>query len=264
MTIYSSKTLRSLPLTTTLSLLLFLVCRSFAIAPPPPPPPPPPPSVVVTTGDPGDPDPGDTKSCDVSAEVDNPPDPGRETTLIPHWTWSVGTVTVHPYDGGPDVTADPGDFSVSLKPIHDPGKPDDGTIDYTNPAATFTGTFRLTGYYAVPVIATVAYYYKDSGKYYGTYSGSDFVGDREDNPDYDPTKDTSGTSAPAPAMTSNSAAAQSQAPTGAPDPAPKLQKYVPAAFLRLCLIRSNWVYILKTMQPRLTRFRSSQSPSSVT
>ncbi len=140
-------------------------------------------------------------------------------------------MTVHPYDGGSDVTADSGDFHVSLKPISDPGKPDDGMIDDSNSAATFTGTFRLTGYYAVPLIATVTYYYKDSGKYYGTYSGSDFVGDIQDNPDYDPAADTSGTSAAAPVMMSNSAAGQPQAPAGAPAPAPKLQKRVPSGLL---------------------------------
>ncbi len=184
--------LRSRTKTAILSLTLMLACHSFAA----PPPPPPPPHVNVFTGDPGDPDPGDTNTCGVTAGIENPPQAAAEATLVGHWSWSVGQVTVTPYDGGPDITTNTGNFHVDLVPISDPGQPDDGKIDDTNPAAKFTGTFFLSGYYAIPVTASVHFVDSVTGADAGTYSNTDYVGDSMDNPAYDPTQDYSGTTSP--------------------------------------------------------------------
>lgn len=213
-----------------IGVLLLFSCQSFADTTSggaTPPPPPPPPSVTVTTGDPGDPNPVETDSCLVSAGVKNAPLSQDESATIQHWSWSVGTVTVTPYDGSADITADASDFSISLNPIVDPGKPDDGKIDDSNPAATFTGTFRLTGYYAIPVTATVHFVDSVTGADDGKASYTDYVGDSQDNPAYDPTVDYADGSTSSPAMTPNASGERPYAPL-APAPVPPAKPALPS------------------------------------
>ncbi len=224
-----------------IGVLLLFSCQSFADTTSggaTPPPPPPPPSVTVTTGDPGDPNPVETDSCLVSAGVKNAPLSQDESATIQHWSWSVGTVTVTPYDGSADITADASDFSISLNPIVDPGKPDDGKIDDSNPAAMFTGTFRLTGYYAIPVTATVHFVDSVTGADDGTASNTDYVGDPQDNPAYDPTVDyadpsTSGAATAPNAMGEHPNAPLSSAPAPPTKPALPPRRLVSGIFAKL-------------------------------
>ncbi len=138
--------------------------------------------------------------------------------MVGHWSWTVGTVTVTPYDGSPDTTTGTGTFTIALMRIKDPGKPDDGTIDDTNSRATGTGTFLLSGYYAIPVTATVHYVDKVSGADGGTFSGTDYVGDPDENPAYDPSQAASGSSGSA--TSPNIAGEQPNAPAGTPPGTP--------------------------------------------
>ena len=54
----------------------------------------------------------------------------------------------------------------------------------------------MSGYYAIPVTASVHFVDSVTGADAGTYSNTDYVGDSMDNPAYDPTQDYSGTTSP--------------------------------------------------------------------
>ena len=148
------------------------------------------PIVTVIGGDPGDPDIGQTNTCPVNATVDHLPAGHDPANLTATWTWTMGTTvwTPFPADDGSTPPPDTSTFAVTLS-----------TFDNLKSTGTFTGKYQSEGYFLLPVTASVTYHDSSTGKDIGPFPAAGpatgYVGDIQDDPNYDPAADTSGSSA---------------------------------------------------------------------